>query len=403
MVSQCRNMIEHVGGLLMPLRGVGFFVFALLLPLLFFSSCSSDDEDTVPVMKPVLIRFTLSVGQTTSGNGAKAMTRADEVDWTQYTTGDAEGIENRIDVDKLHVLLYTVQDDATNSEKKVLGQLAGEVQDLHLETTNTTNVYRVLGSMLVPQSLLNSNESFEGRVMVFANTDALQDGWALGNLDGLTYSYDKDKSVGQPSTLTLNSIPMWGVSVEQSFNLQQGSYNDLGTIDLLRSMAKVTVSLRQDMIDAGFTLKSLTLSPYNTSGAVMPLTANVNFLGSSEATRNLTYVESFHLPDGVQAETTPLSFLASEGDTQSQTLYIPEYDNTSEGATPATIAVTALYHGKELTGTLEFKNYSNGTATGSPYNIVRNHWYQYTVYNSGLGVDLHVTEWAPFDHEPFSW
>lgn len=337
-----------------------------------------------------------SATRPTTTHSDPATRAADDIDWTRYDPAeDGEGIENRLDINRLHVLLYTADD------KGQLGQLAGEVRNLTLRSTDNKNEYRVYGNMEIPKDRLTASETFSGRVVVVANADAPAD-WTPAQLDRTVYAYESSKSVGTPQTLTLNSIPMWGISPVLSMTLKGGTYNDLGTIDLLRAMAKVTVSLGDDMVKDGFTLKAVTLSPHNTSGSVMPAMTNVATLGPAEGTRYLTYDESFHLPGGVTADQVPLSF-ATEGSTRSLTLYLPEYDNVSTGATPATIGVTALYHGREHTATLQFRGYSGGRPTGAAYNIVRNHHYNYVVYNSGLSVNLHVTPWVKFEHEPFSW
>ena len=54
-------------------------------------------------------------------------------------------------------------------------------------------------------------------------------------------------------------------------------------------------------------------------------------------------------------------------------VYLPEYDNTD----PAVISV--LIGEKEYD--IEFKDYIEGKASGENYNIVRNHYYQYTITN----------------------
>lgn len=388
---------------------VGVGVVSLLVMLLMFSSCynktdlTRDDDNDI---RTVQVQFTIAVGNTTTGSAAKrntgVTTRATTgTDWTQYSPAeDGVGVENNIDVTKLHVILYN-----TNSDGQIT-QLAGVVQDLRITSSTDNNsgyLYNVYGSMTIPTDRLINDETFQGRVVIFANTDAPTGGWSsisTVDLSSISYTYEKDNSHGDPATLPLQYIPMWGISPTQSITLQGGSYNNLGTIDLLRAMAKVKVTLRNDMIEKGYSFTNITLNRYNTSGNVMP--SGVAQLASAEGTRNLTYQESFSLPTGVTQEQN-LSFLANTGDTESQTLYIPEYDNLSDGVTPATIAVTMQNsNGATISGTLEFKDYSDGRATSSAYNIVRNHYYTFEVY-SETGVNLKVVPWVPFSHNVHTW
>jgi len=65
-------------------------------------------------------------------------------------------------------------------------------------------------------------------------------------------------------------------------------------------------------------------------------------------------------------------------------IYLPEYQNVGEGASPA--SMTLMVDGKEYT--LEFKDY----ATETPFNIVRNHYYQYTITSVNTVENVLVTE-----------
>lgn len=411
-ISQCRGADFRVSGMASAvadsvvcraaaaLSAVAAVVPALLMALFVLASCSSDDEAVQPVQpKVVQVQLTLAVGQPAAGNAAKRGTTraADDTDWTQYSPKeDGVGIENYIDVSRLHIVLYDTE-----------GTVAAIVRNLRM-TTAADGTYNVFGNMTIPVDRLSGTGAFTGRIMVFANVDdplpaETDGGWrqSLADIASTAFSYDKTNSAGSPSTLTLDAIPMWGVTYASNIELNGGESNDLGTIDLLRAMSKVTVHLTKAMRDRGFSFKSITLSRHNTGGCVMPAADKVTALTAAEGTKNLTYADCFHLPADVTADTEALSFLKAEGDTVSQTLYIPEYDN---GTSPATVSVALLYNGKEaVSGTLEFKDYTDGSATGSAYNICRNHHYRFEVYSSGLKVDLHVVPWVKIEHTAFTW
>lgn len=427
-------------------RGVWAAV-SLLVMLLSFASCSkSDNAEPAGDTKTVQVQFTITVDGTSgnnsssiysnaksdnaksgnakydnansgnaksdnakSGNDASdgrnsGSTRADDdKDWTKYDPAeDGEGIENRIDVGRLHVVLYSTDADGH------LASVAGEVKNLSVTSSSDGDrSYNVYGSMEIPTDRLIDEETFRGRVMVFANADDPNSMLTGSVIPQLTYSYSPDNSHGNPGNLSLSSIPMWGISPVRTISLRGGVYNDLGGIDLLRSMAKVKVTLRSDMTAQGFSLQSVVMNRYNTSGFVMPSQAEVASLTASQGTANLTYTNSFNIPAGVSTGGS-LSFLGTDEDnpdhaTESQTLYIPEYDNLGTGSTPATISVT-LHNsaGYDVTGTLEFRNYVDGHPSGNRYSVVRNHYYSFEVYSLS-GFTLSVVPWSRFDHDIFTW
>lgn len=401
MVKQYSNVKGLALWALRSIRDIRFYAPVLLLSLFLLTSCSSDDS--TEASRTVMVQFTIYIGNSSASNAAKhnnakrtnyAPTRAEgDTAWTQYTPNvEGEGIENVIDVAHLHVLLYTVYDNGN------LSQVAGEVKNLSLLPTKEANVYNVLGDMSIPTDRLVDNSTFNGRLVVFANTDN-NVGWEPSNLDNVTYGYMPNRSVGNPSNLNLQSIPMWGMGAVKKIILKGGEYNDLGTVDLLRSMAKVRVHLTKEMRDRGFSFDRISIDRYNTSGCVMPSLTEINKLTSEQGTRNLTYAHSFHLPTSVSAETTPLSFLEAEGDTVSQTLYIPEYDNSSN---PASITVT-LRGGSGVstfsrTASFPFAAYNaSGDRTGN-MDIVRNHDYEFYVYSNALRLHVYVVDWTVIDH-----
>ena len=116
--------------------------------------------------------------------------------------------------------------------------------------------------------------------------------------------------------------------------------------------------------------------------------------GFTSNTKSITYSDSFH-PYTVGETSTNHEF-------SDKTLYTPEYDNTSTGATKAIISFSLEKGGVTTIHKLQFKHYSDGAPVdGSDYNIVRNHWYRFVVYttpSSGPKVKLIVQPWAKFTH-----
>ena len=150
---------------------------------------------------------------------------------------------------------------------------------------------------------------------------------------------------------------------------------------MLRAMAKVSVSLRTDMADFGYTISSMTVNNYNTQGYCAPKTFN-----EVDNTSEVRFANSLNVLES-HADKIALSTTAP--------LYLPEYDNS--GTNPTTITVNLNRNGThEGTYTLEFKQYdTDGKPTGTPYPIQRNHYYEYWIYKETgkIIVTLHVRKW----------
>ena len=150
---------------------------------------------------------------------------------------------------------------------------------------------------------------------------------------------------------------------------------------MLRAMAKVSVNLRTDMAEYGYSIGSMTVNNYNTKGYCVPKTFN-----EVDNTSEVRFANSLNVFDS-HADNIALSTTAP--------LYLPEYDNS--GTNPTTITVNLNRNGKlEGTYTLYFRNYdSDGKPTGPTYPIQRNHYYQYLIYKETgkIIVTLHVRKW----------
>ena len=175
---------------------------------------------------------------------------------------------------------------------------------------------------------------------------------------------------------------MWGVASLPTLTL--GTQTDLTEqIYLLRAMAKVRVDMRSDMASYGYSIGSMHINNYNTQGYCLPKNYN-----SANKTQDIRFDNSLNVLNSREA---------SIGLTDGKAIYIPEYDNTSTGATPSTITVDLNRNGKhEGTYTLEFRNYdTDGKPTGTPYDIQRNHYYTFLIYKEDgkIIVSLHVRKW----------
>lgn len=302
--------------------------------LLLLVGCITEEGVTPADTGSAQVSFVLSL------TDAGASTRATWGD--DYTKEVGNNYENRIDPDDVQVMLFNTS-----------GDRVATVDILSYYPLNDgTADYRFIGSVTTEDDALTSGQSY--KLMVFANCGEITDD---SELESLSFDYDAQL------------IPMWGV-ITKDLTLEKGKQQDLGTIDLLRAMAKIEINLAS-AISETHTITGATLNKYNEHGYCLPkdYAAVGNTKELEQETGTNEEISTFH-PLSSPLETLPLVISTDE---KTAWLYIPEYDNSTD---PATISITLS---DETTGTLEFKDYANGTATGDAHDIVRNHIYRYTV------------------------
>lgn len=347
-------------------------------------SCGQNADDDDAEKSTVSVYFTLSVNDETTAVAAKSRAVAPPEGtgtWQSYDPkGEADDYENSIDVTKLNVYFY-----------KMDGIYAGKVDNMTAYRDEAKkNVYHIVGEMGIDESNLINNQ-FTGRMVVYANMDTpSKSSWTSTSTDILGQSYSFN-----PSSPTY--IPMWGVR-KVSFTATPGTQQQLDDVYMLRAVAKVTVQL-DETIMKGWTIERVTMNRWNNQGYCLP-----SWVDNLDDTQALSFNQSEHVytatgDEASAIQTTPLDFSATSS-MVSKNLYLPEYDNTSTGVTPATISVTLRKPdgtSEGTTYTLKFAQYdANDVVTNSPYDIVRNHWYKYTIYKNSertLSVKLTVRKW----------
>lgn len=299
---------------------------------------------------------------------SSVVTRAGENDW-----------EYAIDKSRLHVVFYN-QD----------GRAIGGVEHLVLLPTQKENEYQVTGSIKLDK-LQMTHSGFTGKVMVYANIDGVDElaDFSEDNLNRLTFAY-------QPTTP--HFIPMWGVKVLENIPFEAGEQYDIKTINLLRAEAKIHVSLRQDMVDRGYTLKQVNLVGHQEQGYCLPPFGSIAHLEDA----NL-------LPDAKMGHFHEASPSMEPIDLLQGDAYVPEYRNSGDGVTgsagtsPAVIRLRLRDRfGKESDYQLRFVEYASGAPTTKAVDILRNHYYQFQLYkgeNDILHVDLNVRKWYYTEHD----
>lgn len=336
---------------------------SLMFCLLSTMSCGFDDgyDNEDQNDNAVMVAFRMSYA---NGN-----TRAANEGWDNYDPkDDGTAYENAINTEQLQIKVCDEN-----------GTIIGDVDNVIAinNGTDTNPEYSITGTWENAADKLSKAK----KIMVFANC-----GTSIvtpGNIQNLAFA----------RSATTQYIPMWGVTTLTN-ELVVGKSNNLGTIDMLRSLAKVKVRLADGMKARNYSLGAMQLNNYNTSGYTLPLTYN-----TAASTAAIRFGNSLH------ANSSWAQSIAMTGNAdESIMLYIPEYDNINAAADrKATISLQLMRDGEEEGNyTLHFCNY---TAEGAPdaastYNIQRNHYYEYTVGRTDdqVKIVLNVKKWNLRQH-----
>ena len=337
---------------------------SLMFCLLSTMSCGFDDgydnEDQNDDAVRVAFRMSYANGNTRAANEG----------WDDYDPKDnGTAYENAINTEQLQIKVCDEN-----------GTIIGDVENVIAinNGTDTNPDYSITGTWENAADKLSKAK----KIMVFANC-----GTSIVTPDNI-------QNLAFARSATTQYIPMWGVTTLTN-ELVVGKSNNLGTIDLLRSLAKVKVKLADGMKSRKYSLGAMQLNNYNTSGYTLPLTYNT--VASTAAIR---FGNSLH----ANSSWAQSIVMTGDGD-ESIMLYIPEYDNINAAADrKATISLQLMRDGEEEGNyTLHFCNYTPEGApdAASTYNIQRNHYYEYTaeLTDDQVKIVLNVKEWNLRQHD----
>lgn len=313
------------------------WIYIIYIGLMGFmaSSCQSSLEEEAQLLPgKVQISFTIALNDINSR--ASRGSWEDNENVPESVVGSVN--ENQIDLtseDGLQVFVYDMD-----------GTRLGEVTDKDVYKVSE-NIYKFNGKLEIAGL---TSETLACRLMVYANCVSSQE----------TFGYN------------VQYIPMWGVKAT-TLQLVKGELAELAEpVCLLRSMAKVEVRLAEAIAEE-FDLTSVVVNKYNATGNVLP--AYETLVDTEDMDEDLVF----------NPNVSPAANLAFiEGSEDAFYIYLPEYQNVGEGALPA--SMTLMVDGKEYT--LEFKDYAMDT----PFNIVRNHYYQYTITSVNTVENVLVTD-----------
>lgn len=336
------------------------------------TSCSNYLEETSSEQgDKVSVTFTLAMGEPSSRSRAS-------FDENESDPGADIGnsFENKIDGKGLQVLLYSA--DGKNT-------CLGKVENILVFSTDKESVYRFVGDLSINKANI-INQALSCKIMVFANCPNVENNT---NLSELLYDYNAEAFRNGTQY-----IPMWGVKTSQ-VALTPGSRTDLGTIYLLRAMAKVKVTL-DPSIAGSFRLDKVNLTNYGTKGYCLPLGYN-----TAGATESIETEKAFRPLESNYTKGT-LSFHKDEND--EYVIYIPEYRNQNS-TLKSSMTVSVSTKGGEPVKlndpTIKFTDYTGG----ADLDIIRNHYYKFNIVKVGPGeiistLTVSVEDYAEVNLDP---
>ena len=303
-------------------------------------------------------------------------TRGDTHSWgdnlDNRTDNDYETIlgvnyDSRINDEMIEVLIF----DAST------GAYIGNVDNLiYFALSDSVNLepseFRFVGDIASLPLSLGKTYKF----MVVVNTTIDEDIlYSAGNitdvLNSLVFNID---DVAYPDGF----IPMWGVT---TYTINSMELHNLQTIHLLRAVAKVVVSLSPSVAEE-FELQDVFISQHSIKGYSFPK----NWSTVSSTISLLHYNDCFRVPSDAQ---TNSFYQFYKQDATTWFAYLPEYMNSSD----VTISVNVkkksndrifIFDGNRG---IKLKRYAGGLPSSELYDIVRNHYYKYSI--STINVEKH--------------
>jgi len=353
-----------------------------LLPMLMvlgLSSCTNSDEpDPTPVEHSYSFGFYLSVGEINDNVISRAPSDG------EYHPG--EGFENYINLggNDIKVALY-------NIDNTFLTDITNFVV-IPVESYDSSKRYYIQGTT---KSDISSGKF---KILVVANWKNYPINLSLENIWAHTYQYAGSKLSRD------NTIPLFGIKECSLTKVEYDKVLDLGTIHLLRSMAKIEVVLKNGTLkdDTDGTplpendfwhFKYLRLSHYNKSGFCAPTDIDSED-GYKKDSWSSDYVPFVSIPSDVTVGTNLDFEPAGENH---WVVYVPEYKN--QGSSNPAVINLEIAESNRGPKTITIKDPDDASKVAD---FKRNVWYRVTIYKN-KEEDEYVVDVIPYklvDLEP---
>ena len=230
------------------------------------------------------------------------------------------------------------------------------------------------------------------KFMVLSNSTNQQygmsyDKYGVPDIEKLDYTYPF-KSV----------VPMWGV---KTYTFEYGEdgkplqVQNLGKVDVLRSAAKVGVKLSEAVTEEGYTIEDIKINYVSGSGFSVPSKWN-----AVEATSALNNTDGFRPASGMILNDVN-AFMESSVVKGMKYIYIPEIANDEELSMSVVLKKGNDVFEFPYEKGIKFRTYVDGQPSGDKFNVVRNHFYDYTITAVHTNLELELIEYTtlPFIEE----
>ena len=325
-------------------------------------SCGRDSDPVAPndlpgVPEGVTVGFRISLG---SMGGTRAVQDG-------YDDGTGTDYENHIDFPNLdyRFLFFDMQN------RYIASFVPTGIKPSNPGTVRS-KTYEVTGK--IEQAL---PEDF--KVVALANWTSYPDAPVAGatTLEEICTSVGSRYEYTPPFRLGERLIPMYGVRRCEGVTFTQNMHTDLGTIHMLRAMAKIEVVCRT----AGWTLDRVVMHRYNARGFCAPERCFVQ-----EDYFTPDYTDEVHLVDG-RNDADLKTFAFEKTDDGRFVAYVPEYRNVEAGTqgSPAADVSRLQVRFRESGQTeypVEFLYYETppaGSQTGDTFDLRRNYYYRFSI------------------------
>ena len=318
----------------------------------------------------VVISFSFSTQDNMTRAGHTWGDNLDDDTNNDYDVSVGEDYDTRIRVRSLRAFIY---DNQNNYICEIVNRTYFEL-DVDGSNAIEPNGYKFLGELELTPEIYSSLKDKECKIMLVANHTLPAE---YTNYANTTFSVD---DIAFPNGF----IPMWGI-ITKTLTLE--AQQDLGTIYLLRSAAKVEVKLSDNLVNDGYTIQSVAINKYAANGFWFP-----NGWNQVENTINLYHLSQegqigSYNPYGSLEFATNKSFTNNSASTSS-VVYLPEMNTNGVAMTVVLSNGTSTF---TFNDAIKFANYEGGAATSTTFNVVRNHHYQYTIDKVNTGVNLELT------------
>lgn len=376
-------------------------LFASLFSML-TTSCSQDEEvmQVGSTSGTVRIQFSLDM------DGTRAA--ADETWGTTTTTDDnlkrviGNDYENKIDLGRLQVFLFDSD-----------GRYMGEVGGLTLNPSNSSfNTYTFTGEVTVKGvdvTIKNGVKMLEGyTIMVTANYE----GYINGNLAVTqNYIFDYIAANYRPNAngVANSYIPMWGMLTtdiplhEDRATASTAASNPVN-IYMLRSLAKIEVTLKDELYTNGYRITGATLNKSKSQAYVLPAKPSKGYLGTDDYDSTSDFLTSGCNPVNDATIQYDNELFNVSSNQKTWVIYVPEMEKGTDNAPNKVSLQLGRVTDTDASGNEMITNITESVMSGNPhivlkdyaqggshFDITRNWYYQYTINQINDGIDLEFT------------